>query len=526
MPSESTPAVLEGCSPSEPTSSEPSSSTSRSCPSHSTAARNRCRDPPPGFRPRSPASGLRRRRPSSRGRSPRSPRSLPAAPSSRQPKAPGGASPRGPARAPAAPAPQRRVTRRAARSSGGHPCARQRALAARPRAWPHGAGRRAAPEPGGVRRGPRGSRRSRPWARSTGSASCQLWEGTIPKRRAGRRAACEVRESCDGRPQRAGAGEGTHRPGRRRVQPRAPRTPSPALASSQTPTARPFAGLARPRCVGEVVAGGFLLVVGAVPPVEGCDPCGDTGRAGGGGGPPGGVSLGRAATDRLPGAVEARRSAEVEAEQEARRAPRLMAVAGAGEGDRDGPRVARPASAQPSLAPAATAPLRRSVRAGWPSSDRVYMRPAQSGAPGRAAGPAPASPFARRSPRRRAAAQRPSSRCTSAPPPSRLRRNETAAGPRLTQPSSPAALRRTRSRPGTPLNHASVRSTASSVPGRYRSRTPSARHSGSGGPPADGGQRHDSRRRQGTVPAACRSCGVVDQRPPGRSPLRRSATSP
>src|SRR6476659_2807862 len=86
-----------------------------------------------------------------------------------------------------------------------------------------------------------------------------------------------------------GVGEGTHRPGRRRVEPgpRVPRLPpkdagfrgfSPRWG--QKPRNR--RGGPAGEGVGEVIAGGFLLVVGAVPPVEGCDSRGDARRAGGG----------------------------------------------------------------------------------------------------------------------------------------------------------------------------------------------------------------------------------------------------
>ena len=205
--------------------------------------------------------------------------------------------------------------------------------------------RRAREEAGGRGGAAQVGQQADAWRRSPRAARLQALRpsglsrvGLVPALRRGRcrsgsrrgRAAAllDQREQCapGGRKER-GVGEGAHRPGRRRVQLRAPDLPhqSPLRQKLPHPPNRRFfpykrfCGARRSEGVGEVVAGGFLLVVGAVLPVEGRDPAGIPGRAGGGGGPAGGVALSVAAADRLPGAVEARRGAEVEAEQEARR---------------------------------------------------------------------------------------------------------------------------------------------------------------------------------------------------------------
>ena len=141
----------------------------------------------------------------------------------------------------------------------------------------------------------------------------------------------EVEQGAPRRREKSRPGEGANGPRHGRVEPR------------EKEKAMQF-GAAGPRRdrVAEVVAAGFLLVVGGVLPLERRDPRGEAGGAGGGLDPARGVALGVAARDGVPGTVEPRRLGEVEAEQEVGDVSGLLAITRRGEGDRHRTRVAGP----------------------------------------------------------------------------------------------------------------------------------------------------------------------------------------
>ena len=97
--------------------------------------------------------------------------------------------------------------------------------------------------------------------------------------------------------------------------------------------------------------------------------------------PAGGVALRAAALDRLAVPVEPGRGAEVEAEQKACDAARLGPVAGRGQGDGDGARVARPDVGPARARSGDRGATARSTSARSTSSERRYIRRAHCGAP-------------------------------------------------------------------------------------------------------------------------------------------------
>ncbi len=435
-----------------------------------------------GSRARSPASGLRRRRPSSRGRAPRSPRASPAAPPSRRAYGGGGRA-SGP-----------ELAQRQDREGVGPGERRGRAGDAGAGVDPlreQAGGRGGAAQVGqqaqcrrGARRGRRGSRRSRRSAPSRDRSSGQSSEGVIPKRPLPATSRSRVRAR--GR-EEAGLRERPHRPGRRRVEPgaRLPglRGPSPRRSVANCTQRAPAAWRRRrrrARCRGS--RRGLSPGSRRGPASEACGSvrASPTARAAAAD-PAGGVALGGAAIDRLPGAVEARRGVEVEAARgSATTRPRLGAVAGGGEGDRDGRRVARP-DVGPAVAGAGdAAPLRRSVRARRTSSERRVHPPR----------PAAGRPAAERAGRGRASAGR--RRAADRIPPSR----------------SDARSSVRRAEPGDRPQHVGPGQVALADAVGAPERKP-ARRSGRARGDDPGVGRHRARR-----PGARRD---VDQRPPGRA---------
>ena len=370
-------------------------------------------------------------------------------------------------------------------------------------------------------RAPRGSRRSRRSARSRDRRRRPSFsEGRCRKRCRGRRRRSSVRVHSG---KSARQREGPHRPGGGRVEPGARvvgRRTSPAgvpngarIVAAVGRLSRRLADRRRGDRVAEVVAGLSLLVVGAVRAS-----CAELGRrlvlareraALGWRGPrrrdparsrrPAHARPG----DRLAVAAEARRGAEVEAEQEAGDPPRLPSVAGRGEGDRHGAGVARP-----DVGPAVARP------GGDGAAAPVGQRPQDQ----------QRAPVHRPRPARRSGAQRPRPR---EPAPVgfsrrgyRRRRTRPAGriGDALDQPPADRADVSNRVRPSAPSSAARwSRAGSAGAPSRLARAASTARaepHPGDD----PGVRRHGA----GRLPVR----GVVDQRPARRARARRSTTSP